>query len=711
MNPRLEAPDNGIVPQSCFIEPVQESGQVPFAHYMWVLQRHKWKVVAFVAFCGLLSYVISARLPASYEATATLEVDRRTPSGIVGHEAKEFVLNDADQFLATQAKILQTDAVLRPVAIKYNLLSKDEQAASAPSSNGKPAPDSPVILKKLRITRLPSTYLLQINYRANDPKLAADVANGIATSYVEYTFNSRVRSSSSLAGFMQGQIDELRAKMERSSGALASFEKELNVINPEEKTNILSARLLQLNSEYTAAQTDRVRKQLAFQSIKDGTLESAQVSAQGVGLGSLTDRLNQAENKFADISAHFGSNHPEYKRQAAEIVSLKSQIEQAKTSVTKRTQIEFEQADARESMLKAAVASTKAEFDRLNARSYQYQTLKREADADRKLFEELNRGIKEAGINANFQNNAIRIADFARPADDPVSPNVPMYVSLSMFGSFLLAIGAVLVGESIDKTVRDPVQLARLLNVDVIAQLPVINDRRPKMVAAGTDQPAGALVKSAQFTNEYEESVRVLRSTIFLTDFDRRPKSVLVTSALPGEGKTTTALQLCRAHAQQKRRTLLIDADLRRPSIHTRLNLPASAGLAAYLSGEKDWREVTVEVPDEPYLNILPAGRVSRAISDLAIQALPRLLDEMGSEYDLIVVDSQPMLGFSEPLQIATVVDGVIVIARTGKTDRAAVSSVMSTLNRVHARTLGVVLNRVAATNNGYYGYANDYVM
>lgn len=440
-------------------------------------------------------------------------------------------------------------------------------------------------------------------------------------------------------------------------------------------------------------------------------LEAAQVSAQGASLGTLADRINQAEAKFAEVSAHFGSSHPEYRRQAAELATLRKQQDKTQVNVAKRTEIEYDQAKAREGMLKDAVASTKAEFDRINSRSFQYQSLKREADADRKLYEELDRRIKEAGINANFQNNAIRIADFARPTEDPVSPNIPMNVGLTLLGAFLFSVAVLLVLESADKTARDPVQLARLLNVDVIAQLPVMRPAKPRLLqaASGKDGEMTIATTADQLTNEYEESVRVLRSTIFLADFDRRPKTLLVTSAVSGEGKTTTALQLCRAHAQQKRRTLLIDADLRRPSIHTRLNLPPSVGLAGCLTGEVEFRSAIVECTDEPLLHVLPAGRVSRAMSDLAIQALPGLLDELSNEYDLIVVDSQPLLGFSEPLQIATIVDGVIVIARTGKTDRAAVSTVVATLNRVHARTLGVVLNRATTSNTGYYGYSGDY--
>ena len=208
------------------------------------------------------------------------------PTGVLGQEAMQSATNDADQFLATQVKLIQSDSVLRPVAQRYKLLEAegaDAQGTVKPAD----AEDAPVVLKKLKVSRPPNTYLLLISYRSPDPRLAADVANAIAQSYLEHTYNIRYRSSASLSAFMEKQLEELKAKMERSSAALAQFERELNVINPEEKTSILSARLLQLNTEYTNAQADRVRKEAAYKSVRGGTLEAVQVSTQGESLGKI----------------------------------------------------------------------------------------------------------------------------------------------------------------------------------------------------------------------------------------------------------------------------------------------------------------------------------------------------------------------------------------------------------------------------------------
>ena len=250
-----------------------ETPTVPLSHYLWVLRRHCWEITAFVAICVLATAVVSARLQPVYESTATVDVDRRTPSEVVGQDSTRAAdPNDADQFLATQVRLIQSDAVLRPVAEQYKLLDMEGQLGRLSPDKVQQASQAPITLKRLKVTRPPNTYLLLISYRSTDPNLAAETANAIATSYLKHTYDIRIRSSASLSSFMESQLDELKAKMEKSGMALSQFEKNLDVINPEEKTNIISARLLQLNTEYTAAQADRVSKEAAWNAAKSGSL-------------------------------------------------------------------------------------------------------------------------------------------------------------------------------------------------------------------------------------------------------------------------------------------------------------------------------------------------------------------------------------------------------------------------------------------------------
>ena len=695
---------------------------LPLTHYLWIVKRHAWKIIAFVCLCTMATFVVTKRMTPIYESTTTIDIDRQAANSIVGQESSRggnpF---DSDQFLATQIKLLQSDSVLRPVVTRYNLLEQEGQFKDLNEARRTSLANSPIVLKNLKVVRPPNTYLLLVSYRSPDPQLAANVANEVSNSYMQHTYTLRIRSSANLSSFVERQIEDLKAKMERSSQRQAQFERELNVINPEEKTSILSSRLMQLNTEYTNAQGDRVRKEAQFNSMKGGSLEAAQISSQGEALIKLNERVNESRQKLAVIKSTYGLNHPEYKKVASDIAELQRQFEDLRRNIAGRIEADFNQSRNREMMLKRSVEDTKNEFDRLNARSFQYQQLKREADGDRKLYDELNRKIQEAGINAGFQNTSmIRIADEARAAARAVFPSLRLNMLLAMLFASLLGIGAAVLTDMLDNTVRDPEQVSRTLNTDVIGTLPCVKDIKGLIGNSALPQMMNGIVKYTgaeardgyKAISTYEESIRTLRNSILLGDFDRRLRSLLVTSATPGEGKTTTAVHLAVAHSDQRKKTLIIDCDLRRPSVHQKLNIHPTQGLTNVLTEEVGWRDVIMKIDRHPYLDIIAAGPPSRRASDLIGSRMVELLEECSKEYDLIIVDSPPLLGFAEPLQMATAADGVIVVTKAGQTSRKAVGTVIQTLQRLRANVVGVVLNQVKKDMSDsyyYYGYYRKY--
>ena len=696
-----------------------QTPSVPLSHYLWILRRHRWKMAAFVATCVLVTAVVSARLQPIYESTATVDVDRQAPSEVVGEDStRTNSPTDADQFLATQVRLIQSDAVLRPVAEQFHLLDSEQQLKGISPEEAQERARAPVALNRLKVTRPPNTYLLLISYRSPDPALAANVANAIANSYLTHSYEIRIRSSASLSTFMEKQIDELKAKMEKSGMDLAQFEKDLDVINPEEKTNILSARLLQLNTEYTTAQADRVSKEAAWNAMKSGSLEAAQVSSQGQDLAKLSDSLNQARQRFALVKSTYGSTHPEYRKAADELAEVQKEFDSARGNIADRIGVEYREALNREQMLQKAVAETKADWDSLNSRSFEYQQLKREADDDKTLYDELIRKIREADINAGFQNNNIRIADLARPPLHPVFPNIKLNLILAFLFSTLLAVAAALLYDTLDTTLRDPKEASRFLGTDVIGTMP-IDRHAAQLPKSAVAVPAAAIVAQTarndkrkgyyRSTSDFEESVRTIRNTILLSDFEGRLRSIMLTSAGPGEGKSTIAAHLAIANADRGKKTLLIDGDLRRPSIHAKFGLTPREGLSNVLTGEMPWQDVIVSVEGRPNLRILPAGPGSHRAADLMGPRLATLLDEFAKEYDLAILDSPPLLGFAECLQMATAADGVLIISQAGETRRKAVAEVISVLNRVRANIVGVVLNQVSqntsADGYSYYGY------
>ena len=695
------------VPPSAQAEDAPEESKIALSQYLWILKRYRWRISSFVFAVLLGTFLVTVRMTPIYEAIATVDVDRQIPPGVVGQDSTRTSLTDSEQFLATQIKLVQSDSVLRPVDQRFHLRLEEKQRDAVETTRGA---EAPVALKQLKVTRPPNTYLIQIVYRSADPQLAADAANAIAQSYLEHTYTIRLRSAASVSTFMERQLEELRAKMERSSQALVAFERDLSVINPEEKTNILAARLLQLNTDYTSAQGERLKKEAAYESVREGSVEAALTTPQGEALRRLAEHRNEALEHLAEVSSYYGSNHPEYRKAQAKLNEVDTAFEATRKDIMRRVEIEFRESEQREAKSLAAVGEAKTEFDKINARSFEYQAVKREADADKNLYEELVRKIKEAGINAGFQNSAIRIADPARPSFRPVSPNLELNLLLALLFSALLGIGGAVLTDLLDKTVRDPEQVSRTLRTEVIGSLPLLKHRPSSAAKAPRIEAAGA-TQDKDYSG-FHESVRTLRNSILLANFDRQYRSLLVTSAAPGEGKTTTAANLAAAHAEQGKRTLLIDGDLRRPSVHRHFNIPSVVGLSNALMSEVGWRDAMIAIEGSPNLYVLSAGPPSRRAADLVGRGLAELLEDAASEFDLVVLDAPPLLGFAEPLQMATAVDGVLVVARAGQTSRKAVANVLATLHRLRAKVVGIVLNEVhkeLSDSYYYYGYYRSY--
>jgi succinoglycan biosynthesis transport protein ExoP len=671
----VDKPDEGDTPAG-----------IPLKHRLLVIARNLPAIAIFVAVCTYATSVISHRLTPIYSATATIDVDRRAPTGVVGQDTSSPTAPaDTEQFLNTQVRLIQSDSVLRPVLDSFKL-SKVSGDVGFPS---------------LKITRPPSTFLILITYSSPDPQRAAAFVNAVAQSYIYQTYNIRYKAASSQSAFMTQQIQELRDKMEKSSVALADFGKEIDMIRPEEANGIVSAQLLQLNSEYTSAQADRVKKEAAFQSLKDNQLEPAEVSAQGEPLRRLVARLEEAKERFSDADRQYGDRHPEYNKAKAKVNALTADLEQAKAGVLRRAESEYKQALNREAILKQQVTDTRMEFAKVNSRSVQYEILRREAESDRKIYEELANRIKESGINSGFQNGSIRLADPAVASQSPVYPKIKRNVELAFILSLFLGIAAALAADSINSTLRSVADVERTLGAHVVGVLPPVKKWDGGWTdaadpSANKPHPHSKPSKSAVQLAAYQDGILSLRNSIMLGDFSQPIHSVVVTSAAPCEGKTTTAVHLAIAHAIQRHKTLLIDCDLRRPSVRSLLSLPNGFGLSHALADESGWRDQILRSAKLPKdLDVLVAGTPSRSHADLIGHYLPQILKEAGAEYDLIIVDSPPILGFPEPLQLAAAVDGVILVALAGKADHKDIEVALNSLHRLRANMIGIVLNQL----------------
>jgi capsular exopolysaccharide synthesis family protein len=647
--------------------------------------------------------------------SALIAIDRQAVPETVGSD--RMMTTGDDQFMATQQTLLTADSILRPVEVRYHLLEREHQLRLYGFWHYSKAREiairnAPIKLKHLKIERSPNTYLLTITYRDANPIIAAAVANAIADSYLEYIFDTRTREAGRLMSSMEQQLVDLKQKMESTHAALMVYQRELGTADPEQKTSVLVAKLQALNTESSAAEADRIAKEAVFREARDGTLPEVQVSSQSVDLARDVQNLQTAKANLALIGATYGDHHPEYLKAAAQVKEASEALEESRRNVLSRIGVDYRQTQAREQMLSNAVAETKQQVDDLTAKSFDYLQLKHEADTAERVYEDLFAKIKQSGINSELQNNVIRLADSARPAAKPVFPNWPLIVACSM--AFFSLAGCVyfISAEMTDETAREAEAIEEALGVPVVGTLPQVMDMQLRL-AIGPEgvRFAGNRWRGIQ-CGFFDEGIRHLRGYLMLSSHPHAPRSVLVTSAFPSEGKSTLALSLAMANAEQGRRTLVIDGDLRQPSIERLVRLQPNIGLAGVLARSIDWRNATRPVPKRPNLFVLGSGApIPMALAMIGPQ-MRGILNQATQEFDLVVLDSPPLLGCAETLELAAAADATVLAVRSGHTPMKALAATVETLRRVNVPIAGIVLNESAsatdATRKAYARYYSE---
>jgi polysaccharide biosynthesis transport protein len=712
---------------------VTAEGVLSIGYYAWLLLRSKWKIILAVSLSTGLAALYSFTARPIYQATVRISIDPRISSVAVGKDADPIGASDVDQIINTEMQIIQSDAVLRPVAQQFKLLAndgggdpaQDEPAKSAsppaakPSKVSKPqsideaTSDAPVSLRNLVVTHPPNSLLIDISYRSRSRRQAALIANAIAQSYINLGLETRARSSMSLSAFMEKQIAELKKNMENSSLALTGYENKLRVINPNEKTSMVAAHILQLESEYTEAQNDRILKETEYRALKPGSVTplsaaALEVSPQANMLSRQEEQVHAAEEKLAVAKTVYGPNYAEYKRAANDLAEVTRQYQQMRAQIVQRIQVTYQEALHREELLRAALAEAKEESDQLNANSEQYEELKREAEADKNLYEELFRKIKEAGVNAGFQGSSIRITNQARPPLHPIFPQKLLFIGLAFLLSFMGSVAAVVLADMLDTKLRNPEQTRRFTGCDVVGVLPRVRSFPDPRRILALDEPYGSskqapkwhgkgLIGQGHFETEsfYCESISILLSTVLHNRANVRPRSLLITSPGAGDGKSSCAAYLALAHANLGKRTLLIDGDLRLPFQHRFFNLDNDLGLSAAIKCNLPLDAVfqRVEGPGGS-LDVVVSGAATRHTYSQVGRRIAELLQQADKDYDLVIVDAPPMVGLSDPVQIACATDSVLIVGHADRTSRQSIAGVVSTLHRVNANVVGVVLNQ-----------------
>jgi polysaccharide biosynthesis transport protein len=716
-------------------QPVHDSGA---GEYLRILIKRKWVVISCLVTIFSVVAIASLKTTRVYEAGGTIAINK--PDTTLNFQnSTTFSLDYYDPSeLDTEVKILQSDLLAMQVIRELNLDRRPEiagQAPPTPSSSLDLAPDplqgDPVRASSmiggfkgnLKVTLSPNTRIIEVHYRSPDPQMAANIVNTLMQTYVENNFKARFESTMQASDWLSKQLVDLQMKVETSQEKLVRYQKEHEILGADEKQNITMEKLDELNKELTQAESERMDKEALYRLVDSGDPDAISSSASALeeaGAGSQSSsallgalRSKQADLKIqsAEMSTQFGPAYPKLKELNNQLKEVEAQIQSEMKKVVAKVRGQFNAALQRENMLREALDKQKQEANKLNESAIEYTLLKRDVDTNRQLYEGLLQKLKEAGVSAGLKSNNFRIVDSARPPTYPIEPNIPRNLLFAFVLGLASGVGLAFLIEGLDNTVRTTEQAQLISGVASLGMIPLGSKSaregpNPKRLVIATSKEAVELVTQVRPQSQMAESYRALRTSLLLSSLGAPPKVVMVTSALPQEGKTTTSINTAVVLAQKGVRVLLIDADLRRPSIHKTLGMGPHSGLSNVLTGSTSLEHAITRTAILPNLFVLPAGTPPPNPAELLASSNMRdVLNELREQYDHIVIDTPPSLSVTDAVVLSPRADAVILVIRSGQTTKQALRRSRDTLLQVNAKLVGVLLNAVDLTSPDYYYY------
>ena len=716
----------------------------------WATIAKYWRLSAFFASIVMVVVVgVTIFTKPVYEAAARVEID---PPG-----AELFSLegrngsDDGTDYLETQSRNLKSDQLLITVLRQMHLeqvpeftersafsrtisgvlsaieslpsrIWRRKQSASTAVTFSDPEALTPqevsvlhAMQSQLTVKRDTASRLVNVSFATHDPALSAAVTNTLVRCFIDRTYQTRHTAIMESTEWLSKQLDDIRTKMEQSNHELAEFQRVSGIADVDQNRSTFTEAMAALSREKSQAQAERIQIESYLRKVHNGELENLPQVQSNQVIQILTQKLGETRAELSQSLAVYGKNHPNVRKLQNQVEELESQIRLQRNAIVGQMETSYAAALSREQMIDGTMRGTARELGQMA----QYTALKKEAQVSADLYNGLYARVKEAGIAAASKSVNIRIVDQARVPDSPTRPRPLLNLGV---GLFVALCGGLLLGfvlQALDTKVHTLEDVRQSLGVATVSMIPIANGHRSAFNALTTalggsmkgslDGPTNFLLD--QPGSEQSEALRGIHTSVMLSQPGHPPQAVLVVSSVPGEGKTTVAINLAVALAHQGK-TCLLDADLRRPSVAKAFHLADSDGLSNYLIDSAPLESLFVAVPKVPGLAILPAGK---AISDpgkfINSGNMRLLILNLRKRFDFLVVDSPPILPYADGRALAPSVDGIVFVGRAGAVTREAMARSMELLQQVHsAPILEVVLNGATTAAQSYgYGYGYSY--
>jgi len=695
--------------------------------YVLVLRKHQWLITFFLLAVVSIVTIATFRMQPIYEATARVEVDRDTANAFhFNGSDQETEYEDTEDYIVTQSKILQSET-LAMQTVKIMGLDHLPQFGGQPGKIEKiAAPGSDDSLRRppalgaflggLTVKRVPNSRLLDVTFETTDPVLAARVVNAHLNNFIEQNFRSRFEAATQASNWMAGQLDEMKIKVENAEDARLEYERDNQIWTIDEKSDISTEKLGELEKQLTEAQADRINKEAVYQLAQSGNYDAIATVRESPVIQDILKQQTTLSAQYTDAVNQYGPKFPKVLRIQAQLKDLDDLITREKLNIGNQVEADYRGSRQRELLLKEALDEQKGEVNQTAEKLVQYNILKREADTNKQLYDGMLQKLKEAGITAGLRSSNIRVVDPALIPGGPSRPNKTRNIFMGIMVGFLGGIGLALLREYLDNTVKTPDDIETLARLPSLAVVPALTNssgkRRGRFAkllktpVVTSKEGRAELISHNMPQSQMSEAFRALRTSLLLSQADHPPQVILMTSALPREGKTTAAVNLAVTLAQLGDKTLLVDADLRKPGINRALSLVDGkhAGLSSYLAGVSSLDLITVPHPAITNLEAIPTGPIPPNPADLlSSRRLTELITELRKRYKFVVIDSPPIMAATDAVILSVLVDGVLMVVRSGETPKEAFIRTRDLLVGVKSHMLGVVLNAVDASSPDYY--------
>jgi succinoglycan biosynthesis transport protein ExoP len=691
--------------------------------YLLILRKHQWLILAFMLAVVTIVSIATFRMRPVYVATAKLLIERENPNILPfqGTDAYAFEA-DMDNYIETQSKILTSETLALQTIRNSGLAGSpefssgngpSEAIASGTLKNQKRPPEIAAFLGSLGVRHVLNSRLVEVSFESTDPIRAAQILNAHLDNYIEQNYVSRYEATSKASGWLKSQLDELRIRVQESEDRRINYERQNQIWGVDDKQNMTMTRLADLSKELANAESETLKKRALYEYAESGALDAVPQIRDNAILQEMQKRHNDLSIQYTDAVNQYGPNFPKVQRLQAQMKDLEAQMAQERKGITVQLRSDYDEARQHQELISQRLEQQKSETNSMSEKMVQYNILKREAEANKVLYEGLLTKLKEAGISAGLKSSNIRVVDPAMIPSSPSRPAKTRNIALSFLVGLVGGIGLALLREYMDNTVKTPDDIETLSRLPSLAVVPAFSDgSRTKKSSRFFKSPTLDQDKKIELVAQHlpksqmAEAFRALRTALLLSQPEHPPQVILVTSALPREGKTTAAANLAVTLAQLGDKTVLIDADLRKPGVGRLLNLGSGkyAGLSSYLAGASTLDQVTIPHPSIPNLAAIPTGPLPPNPADLlSSHKLAEAIAELRTKFKFVVIDSPPIMAATDAVILSVQTDGVLLVVRSGETPKEAFTRTRDLLVSVKSRLLGVVLNAVDASAPDYY--------